>query len=147
MKITQQTRSQLILRQQLLGAWLLSIFVSLLGIFLFIAYDSPVDWLGAFCIATGSLIKLFTPVEVCVFDKGAGRVVFKQQGWWKQRVTQYPIEQIIKVQVNRSVYVGTDFYSVALLTVSGSQLSLTKFPTTDVEKQEQLASSIRRFLI
>jgi hypothetical protein len=90
---------------------------------------------------------LFTPVEVCVFDEGAGRVIFKQQRWWKQRVTQYPIEQIIKVQVNRSVYVGTDFYSVALLTVSGNQLSLTKFPTTDIEKQEQLASCIRRFLI
>jgi hypothetical protein len=146
MKIVRLTPTQLTLKQRLLGAWCLSGFAFLLGLLLFVGYEFPVDWLGGGCIAAGGLIQALTPVEVCTFDKHCQQVVFTRQHWPKRSVARYAIAHISQVHVEQRVWLGTVFYRVSLLLESGQSLALTRFPTTDLSQQQNLASSIRRFL-
>ncbi len=146
MKIVRMTPTQLTLKQRLLGAWCLAGFAFLIGLFLFIGYEFPVDWLGGACIAAGGLIQVLTPVETCTFDKHRQQVVFSRKHWLKRWVARYAIAQIAQVHVEQHVWVGTVFYRVSLLLESGQSLKLTRFPTTDLIQQQSLASSIRRFL-
>ncbi|MBW4552591.1 MAG: hypothetical protein KME35_16000 [Aphanocapsa sp. GSE-SYN-MK-11-07L] len=146
MKIVRATTTELKLKQQLLGAWGLSGFAFLVGLFLFVGYEFPVDWLGGGCIAAGGLIQALTPIETCTFDKYRQQVVFTRHHWLKRWVTRYAIAQIAQVRVEQHVWAGTVFYRVGLLLESGQSLALTRFPTTDLDQQQNLASSIRRFL-
>jgi hypothetical protein len=146
MKIVCLTPTQLTLKQRLLGAWCLAGFAFLIGLLLFVGYEFPVDWLGGSCIAAGGMIQALTPVEICTFDKHRQQVVFTRQHWPKRSVTRYEIAHITQVHVEQRVWLGTVFYRVSLLLESGQSLALTRFPTTDLSQQQNLASSIRRFL-
>uniref|UniRef100_B8HVX1 DUF304 domain-containing protein n=1 Tax=Cyanothece sp. (strain PCC 7425 / ATCC 29141) TaxID=395961 RepID=B8HVX1_CYAP4 len=145
MKIIHQTTTQLILRQPLIGVRLLGSFMALLGLFLFIGYEAPVDWLGGSCVAIAGLI-LSAPTETFTFDKQAQQVILQRKRGLNSRVKCFPLQQIDQIRVDQSTLGGTRFYSLNLWMASGQRLALTKFPSTDVDLACTIASRIRRFL-
>lgn len=146
MQVVQRTATKLILQARPLGIWLLGSFVAVLGLLIFISYESPVDFFGACCIVVADLAVLFAPVETCAFDKALDRVALKRQGWMGTEVTERLIHKIADVEVEKFVFLGTSFYRVTLVLVSGLRLDLNRFPSTDLKKQREMASYIRRFL-
>ncbi|HEY9846468.1 MAG TPA: hypothetical protein V6D03_09745, partial [Candidatus Caenarcaniphilales bacterium] len=116
------------------------------GLLIFISYESPIDYFGASCIVLGNLGMVFAPVETCAFDKTLDRLVLKRQGWLGSQVSERLIHKIVAVQVQEYVFLGTSFYRISLVLVSGTHLPLNRFPSSDSKKQKQMAGYIRRFL-
>jgi len=146
MQVVQRNSTQLTLRDRPVGIWLLSSFVAAIGLLLFIAYEPPIDFLGASCIVVADLVVLFAPVETCAFDKTLDRVALKRQGWIGTKVTERLIHQIVDAQVEEFVFLGNSFYRVNLVLLSGRRLYLNRFPSSDLKKQRELAGYICRFL-
>lgn len=147
MKLVQQTFTLLTLRERPIGIWILSSFTAALGLLIFIAYNSPVDLLGLFCITCANLMMFGSPVKTCLFDKNRNRVTFKQKGWLGNKAISYPINKITGVQVEPINLLGIKFYRLSLRLLSGEQFYLTPIPTTDWKLQKKLASYIQQFLI
>ncbi len=79
MRITQSTPTRLTLQERLLGVWLLAGSMAGVGVFIFIGYESPVDWFGGVCIAIACIIGSLSPVGTCTFDKPLNRVTLKRR--------------------------------------------------------------------
>jgi len=146
MQVVQRTSTQLTLRDRPVGIWLLGSFVAAIGLLIFISYEPPVDFFGASCIVVADLAILFAPVETCAFDKTLDRVILKRRGWMGTQVTERLIHKIVDAQVEEFVFLGTSFYRVNLVLISGRHLYLNRFPSSDLKKQRELAGYIRRFL-
>ena len=146
MKVTQHTSICLILQEQRLGVWLLGISIALFGLLIFISFEAPADLLGSFCIAIASLVQLFSPREICTFDKGLDRLTLEQQHWFRRRVKRHPITQITAVRVEQRWLLGTSFYQIHLILDSGIVLPLSQSVSTDWQQQRTIAQSIRTFL-
>jgi len=146
MKIIRKSTTRMQLREHLIGVWMLGGFLALLGLFLFISSEPPVDFAGGVCIAIANLMILCSPVETCSFDKTLNQVTVRQQHWFSQRLRSETIDEIQEVQVERSAIAGIRFYRVGLVLASGQQLYLTRFPTTDRTIQQLLAHQVRQFL-
>lgn len=146
MRIIQHTANALTLKERLLGVWFLAACMAAIGLFIFIGYESPVDWFGGGCIAIASVIGCLSPSATCTFDKQQQRVTLKRRRLLSQSIKRHAIAQIAAVHVERRVIVGTYFYSISLVLVSGQRLTLTQFPSTDWGQQAHFASKIRRFL-
>jgi len=146
MKIVRKSTTQLLLREHLIGVWMLGGFLALLGLFLFISSEPPVDFVGGGCIAIANVMILYSPVETCSFDKTCNQVTMRRQRWFSQRFRSETIDTIQEVQVERTAIVGIRFYRVGLVLASGQRLYLTQFPTTDRAIQQLLAYQVRQFL-
>lgn len=146
MKIIRKSTTRLQLREHLIGIWMLGGFLALLGLFLFISSEPPIDFAGGGCIAIANVMILCSPVETCSFDKTCNQVTLRQQHWFSQRFHLETIDKIQEVQVEKSAIVGIKFYRVGLVLASGQRLYLTQFPTTDRAIQQQLAHQVRQFL-
>lgn len=146
MKIIRKSTTRLQLREHLIGVWILGGLLALLGLFLFISSEPPVDFAGGGCIAIANVMVLCSPVETCSFDKTRNRVTLRQQHWFSQRLHSETIDKIQEVQVEGFAVVGIRFYRIGLVLDSGQRLYLTQFPTTDRAIQQQLAQQVRQFL-
>jgi len=146
MQVVQRTATKLTLRARPVGIWLLGSFVAAVGLLIFISYEPPIDLCGASCIVVADLAVLFAPVETCAFDKTLDRVALRRQGWMGTEVTERLIHKIADVEVEKFVFLGTSFYRVTLVLVSGLRLDLNRFPSTDLKMQREMAGYIRRFL-
>lgn len=146
MKVRSQTSTLLTLGERPVGLWLLSSFTAILGLFIFIAFESPFDWLGFGCIQGANLMMFGSPVRTCSFDKTIARITFQQKGWLGKRVKIYPLETLINVQVETSNWVGLRFYRLCLLLEPKERFYLTPIPSTDLKLVQNLANSIQQFL-
>lgn len=139
MKVVYHTTTQLRVREQLIGVWVIGGFLAALGLLIFISSEPPVDYLGGGCIAIANLILLWSPVETCHFDKSLNQITLKQRRWLSDRFKQDAIDNILNVQVEKSEILGIAFYKVALILTSGRKLYLTQFPSTDLAIQQAIA--------
>jgi hypothetical protein len=146
MNIIQRSPTRLTLKQHLLGVWCLAGFSVLLGLFLFISYQFPMDFLGLGCIVAGAMIKGLTPIETCIFDQQQQMMTLTHHHGLSRRIHRYQMSNITAVTVERRVLYKTHFYSVRLRLYPEKFLNLTQFPTTDCQQQQELAVTIRRFL-
>ena len=146
MKIIQHTPIRLTLQEHLVGVGVFGIGTALVGLLIFISFESPIDLLGSFCIAAASLIQVFSPKETCTFDKTVGRFTLEQKHWFRRRVKQHAIAQITGVRIEQRWVVGTPFYQIHLILDSGLKLPLTQSVSTDLSQQQTIAQSIRTFV-
>lgn len=146
MQVVQRTSTQLTLRDRPVGIWLLGSFVAALGLLIFISCEPPVDFFGASCIVMADLAILFAPVETCAFDKTLNRVILTRQGWMGTAARERLVDKIVDAQVEEFVFLGTRFYRVNLVLISGKHLYLNRFPSSDLKQQKELAGYICRFL-
>jgi hypothetical protein len=146
MKIIRQSATRLQLREHLLGVWLLGGLLALLGLFIFISSEPPVDGIGGACIAIANVMILLSPIETCCFDKNLNRVIFQQRHCFSQRSSSAAMDRIQDIRVEKFAIAGLRFYRVGLVLVCGRRLYLTQFPTTDRSIQQLLASQIQGFL-
>jgi hypothetical protein len=146
MKIVQKTLTLLTLKESPMGIWGLSILTATLGLLIFLASISPIDYFGLFCIFCSNLMMFGSPVKICEFDKPSNRVTFKQKGWLGTQVISCKLNEIKKIHVEPLKIVGIQFYRLSLKLLKGKQLYLTPIPSTDWKKQEKLALHIQNFL-
>ncbi|GAC1472015.1 MAG: hypothetical protein NVSMB70_16700 [Chamaesiphon sp.] len=146
MKVVNQTNHLLALRERPVGIWMLSSFTAVLGLFIFISFEWPVDFFGFFCISCANLMMFWSPVKTCIFNKNYNWVTLKQKGWLGTQITSYSLDNVIDVQIQESRLVGTRFYRLSLILVSGQQFYLTRIPSTDWQLQQNTARYIRQFL-
>ena len=146
MKLVEQTRTLLTLRERPVGIWMLSGFTATLGLFIFISFESPVDFFGFFCIACANLMMFWSPVKTCIFNKNINRVTVKQKGWLGTQLNGYPLDQVTGIQVQESKLLGTRFYRLSLTIVPGQRFYITQIPSTDWKLQQKMANYIRQFL-
>ncbi len=146
MKVLQHTSARLVIRERLLGIWLLSIATILTGIFMFFLFEPPVDWIGGFCIALGGIFAALTPTETFTFDKQAGYLTVRQKRLLSQHTTHHDISDILTVNVNRLEVLGTPFYRVSLQLVTGAEVTVTRTVSTDWQQQQKMVRHIRGFL-
>lgn len=146
MKVVQQNFTLLTLRDRPIGIWILSSLTAAVGLMIFISYDSPVDWLGLFCIICANLMMFGSPVKICRFDKHSNQVTLKQKGWLGTQVSRCPINKITGVHIEPISFVGIEFYRLSLKLLSGERFYITPIPSTDWKLQKQLASYIQQFL-
>ena len=146
MKVIQQTATLLKLRERPVGIWLLSAFTALIGLYLFIGYEPPVDLLGFGCITCANFMMFFSPVKTCIFNKNLNWVIFKQKGWLGTQVRSCSLEQVTDIKIEESNLIGTRFYRLLLMLGSGNRFYLTHVPSTDRNLQTTLANYIQRFI-
>jgi len=146
MKVIQQTVTLLKLQERPVGIWFLSGFTATLGLFIFIGFNSPVDYFGLFCILCSDFMMFFSPVRTCILDKKLNRVTFTQKSWLGTQTKNYSIDKVTGIQVEESNFIGTHFYRLSLRLLSGKRFYLTPIFSTDRELQENIATDIRQFL-
>ncbi len=142
MRIIQQDRTCLVLRQRLVGLRYLCGFAAILGLFLFLGYEFPVDGIGLVGLGAAGLGYQLTSPEVCCLNRATGLMTLKNSLGQKS----YHLGQLQRVTVKKEVFLGTDFYRVYLQTQAGDDIALTRFPTTHSQQQLDLARAIHRFL-
>ena len=146
MKVIQQTFTLLTLRERPVGVWILSGFTAVVGLFIFLSSNPPVDFFGLFCIACADFMIFGSPVKTCLFDKNINRVSFKQKGWLGTQIISYSLDKVAGVQVEKSNLIWIHFYRLSLRLVSGRRFYLTPIPSTDCKLQQSLADNIHEFL-
>lgn len=146
MKVLHHSSRCLVIQEKLLGIWLLSIVTGLTGVFIFFSFESPVDWLGAFCISLAWIFRLLTPVELYVFDRRSQSLRIEQQNVLGNKVTLYPISDCQGASVETIDILGTQFYRVNLQMFSGQKLTVTQTLSTDWKRQQNIVRHIRGFL-
>ncbi|NCJ07055.1 hypothetical protein GS597_11160 [Synechococcales cyanobacterium C] len=146
MNIIAYTPERLVVQEQLWGIWLLSLCTALIGFFMFMVFESPVDWFGGGCMAMASLMGVLTPTETCTFDLNQDSVTFTRQHWLKQYRWKHSIAEIRAVQVKHHRIAGTTFYRVILVLAGGQQRPISVSATTDSQRQQVIANQIDQFL-
>lgn len=146
MKVVQQTSTNLMLQNRPIGVWILGEIAAAIGFSFVLASAWPTYLIGGFWIAFANLTVFLSPIETSTFDKIRNRITLKQQGWLGTRITEHAIPEISDVQVEESIQVGSRFYRVSLLLISGKRLHLSQFPSTDCESQQAAANQIQAFL-
>jgi hypothetical protein len=146
MKILQHTAVRLTIQEHLFGIRLLSFATICTGIFMFFLFESPVDWVGAFCLALGGIFATLAPTETLTFDKGQQSLKIHQRRLWSQRAVQHPLVDVSAVEVHEVDLLGTRFYRVNLRMSSGQRLAVTRTISTDWQQQHRIVRHIRGFL-
>lgn len=146
MKVVEQTLMLLTLRERPIGIWILSSLTAIVGLFLFLSQNSPIDWFGLFCIIGANLMMFTSPEKTCRFDKHDNRVTFQQKGWLGTKMISCQINNITSIQVESLNLVGIQFYRLSLRLVKGERFYLTPVPSTDSQLLQKLASYIQQFL-
>jgi hypothetical protein len=146
MKVLHHTAVQLTIQEHLFGIVLLSAATNCTGIFMFFLFEPPVDWIGAFCIALGSVFWVLAPTETLTFDKAQKSLVISQRRLFGDKITQYSILEVEAVEVNTVDMIGTRFYRISLKMTSGRRLAVTHTISTDWQQQQKIVRHIRGFL-
>ncbi|AFZ15270.1 hypothetical protein Cri9333_4489 [Crinalium epipsammum PCC 9333] len=146
MNVVCTTPNLLKLRERPIGIWLISVFTALLGMLIFISFDSPIDYFGFLCIIFSNLMMFGSPVQTCIFNKDLNYVTLKHKGWLGTKIIAYPIDEIEEIKIQESRFVGTQFYRICLILISGKKFYLTQVPSTDWKLQKKLVQYIRQFL-
>jgi hypothetical protein len=146
MKILQHTAVRLTIQERLFGIGLLSVATICAGLFMFFLFESPVDWVGAVCIALGSIFKTLAPTETLTFDKGQQSLTIHQRRLWGQSTVQHPLAEVSAVEVHGVDLLGTRFYRISLKMSSGRRLAVTRTISTDWQQQQRIVRHIRGFL-
>ncbi len=146
MKVIQHTAVRLTIQEHLFGIALLGVITGCTGIFMFFLFEPPVDWLGAFCIALGSIFTTLAPTETLIFDKVQKSLMIHQRHLLSHKVAQYSIADVKTVEISGADILGTRFYRVSLKMVSGQRLALTRTISTDWQQQQKIVRHIRGFL-
>jgi hypothetical protein len=113
---------------------------------MFFLFEPPVDWIGAFCIALGSLFTLLAPIETLTFDKNQKSLVIFQHRLFGNKIMQHSISDIASVEVSTVDMLGTRFYRIYLKMASGQKLAVTRTISTDWQQQQKIVRHIRGFL-
>jgi hypothetical protein len=146
MKVLHHNAVRLTIQEHLLGIGLLSAATNCTGIFMFFLFEPPVDWIGAFCIALGSVFWVLAPTETLTFDKAQKSLVISQRRLFGDKITQYSILDVEAVEVNTVDMLGTRFYRISLKMTSGRRLAVTHTISTDWQQQQKIVRHIRGFL-
>jgi hypothetical protein len=146
MKVIQHTAVRLTIQEHLFGITILGAVTGCTGIFMFFLFEPPVDWLGAFCIALGSIFTTLAPTETLTFDKIQKSLIIHQRHLLSHKVAKYSIADVKTVEINSVEMLGTRFYRVNLKMVSGKRLALTRTISTDWQQQQKIVRHIRGFL-
>jgi len=142
MRIIEHSPTCLVLRQRLVGLRYVCAFCAALSLFLFLGYEFPLDSVGLVGLGTAGLGYQLTATEDCILDRQAGLLTLKNS--LGRRF--YPLGELQGVTVQKEVFWGTEFYRVYFLTQAGETIALTRFPTTQVQQQRNLARSIHQFM-
>jgi hypothetical protein len=90
------------------------------------------------------LVVTAFPVVSCTLDKELDSMTISRQKWFREKVSQYPLNKISGVKVERA---GDDWmYRVTLTLSSGENLPLTQSYTSEFEDKQYIAVCIRKFL-
>lgn len=143
---SQSPSTLLTLKERPVGLWLLGGFTAILGLFIFLAFESPFDWLGLGGIWIANLIVFSSPVRTCRFDKTSQQITFTRKGWLGKKERIYPLERLVDVQVERSNWLGLRFYRLSLLIQPNERFYLIPVPSTDLKLVQNLANCIRTFV-
>lgn len=146
MKIIQQTPDTLVLQEKLLGIWFLGLGTAATGFFIVMSFESPVDLFGGVCIAIAALVATLSPTETCTFNKTTGLITLRRQHWFSQRIQQQTLSEITDVRVEPYTVMGTQFFRVSLVFISGQTLAVTRSASTDKTAKQTLAQQIQDFL-
>jgi hypothetical protein len=146
MKVVQHTAVRLMIQERLFGIALLSAATGCTGIFMFFLFEPPVDWIGAFCIALGSIFSILAPTETLTFDKTQKSLVIHQRCLLSRKVAQHTMVDVKAVEVHTVEMLGTRFYRVSLKMNSGKRLAVTRTISTDWQQQQRIVRHIRGFL-
>lgn len=146
MKVIQHTAVCLTIQERLSGIALLSVATSCTGIFMFFLFEPPVDWMGAICIALGSIFTMLAPTETLTFDKTQKSLIVYQHYLLSHKVAKHSTEDVKAVEVNTVEMLGTCFYRVSLRMTSGKRLPVTRTISTDWQQQQRIVRHIRGFL-
>ncbi len=146
MRILQHNSAQLIIQERLIGIWLLSIGITLVGLFMFFLFEPPVDWIGAVCIALGGIFATLTPTETFVFDRARGHLTIHRQHLLKKQTAHYPMAAVVDVQVKNVEFLGTRFHRVVLHLEHRQWIAVTQTISTDWKQQQSVLRHIRGFL-
>lgn len=146
MKVVRQTSTNLMLQNRPTGVWVLGGVAATIGLSFVLASAWPTYLIGGLWIALADLSIFLSPVETFTFDKIRKKVTLKQQGWLGTKVIEHRIQEVSEVQIEESTLLGSKFYRVNLLLVSGKYLHLIQSPSTDCQNQRALAKRIRIFL-
>ncbi len=146
MKVLQHTAVRLTIQERLIGLELLSVATGCTGIFMFFLFEPPVDWIGAFCIALGSIFMALTPTETLTFDKAQKSLTIRQRRLLRQTAVHHPIVDVTAVEVNTLDVLGTRFYRIQLKMISGRRVAVSRTVSTDLQQQQNIVRHIRGFL-
>jgi hypothetical protein len=146
MNVVQQTFTILILQEHPVGIWMISAFTASLGLFIFIAFDSPVDFFGFFCIACANCMMFGSPVKTFIFDKNINLMTVKQKGWLGTQVRSYSIDNITGIQIEKKTLLAAHFYRIRFTLRSGKRFYLTNVYSSDLKLQLKMANYIKSFL-
>jgi hypothetical protein len=147
MKVLLHTTEQLIIQEQLIGIWMLSLGSISAGLFMFFLFEPPVDWVGAFCLSLGGIFATLTPTETLTFDKVGGGLTIKKGRYLGHQITYLPTSEIKTVTVEPLEVINFRFYQVNLQLISGQKLTVTRTFSTDIQQQQRIVRHIRDFLV
>jgi hypothetical protein len=146
MKVIQHTAVRLTIQERLFGIALLSVATGCTGLFMFFLFEPPVDWIGAVCIALGSIFAMLAPTETLTFDKTQRSLIIRQRHLLSHKVAQHSMVDVKTVEVHTMEMLGTRFYRVSLRMASGQRLPVTRTISTDWQQQQRIVRHIRGFL-
>ena len=146
MKVLQHTAVRLTIQEHLYGIRLLRVATLCTGVFMFFLFEPPVDWIGAFCIALGSVFGVLAPTETLTFDKEQKSLLVCQHRLFGNKTIQYSMDDIDVAEVNTVDWLGTRFYRINLKMRSGRRLAVTHTISTDWQQQQKIVRHIRGFL-
>jgi hypothetical protein len=146
MKVLQHTAVRLTIQEHLYGIGLLSVATLSTGVFMFFLFEPPVDWIGALCIALGSLFGVLAPTETLTFDKNQKSLVICQHRLFGDKTKRHSLLDVEAVEVNTLDWLGTRFYRINLKMISGRRLAVTHTISTDWQQQQKIVRHIRGFL-
>lgn len=100
--------------------------------------------IGCFFGFISLLVVTAFPVVSCTLDKELDSMTISRQKWFREKVSQYPLNKISGVKVESA---GDDWmYRVTLNLSSGENLPLTQSYTSEFEDKQYIAVCIRKFL-
>lgn len=146
MKVIHLTSVRLIVKETLFGLRILSFFTTMIGFYIFISFEPPVDLFGGFCIAIASLINVVSPTEICTFDRTLDRITIHRLRGFKQKISHYRMSAVQDVAIEENHVCGTPFYRIRLSLHSGERVPITQSVSTDMTVQKKLAQEISSFI-
>lgn len=155
MEILEKTPTKLILRHRPLGLWMIAGICIVLIPFLLMVMAITNTWifylfwfplLPIFSIILGVFIWLYAGQSVrCRFDKVQGVVTLQRQGWRQKQVIEYPLREIINVELDsRSREAATQQIVLVLRTGHAQPLSLNH--NANWKDKQATLDTIREFL-
>lgn len=156
MEILEKTPTKLILRHRPLGLWMAAGICIVLIPFLLILLAVTNTWifylfwfplLPIFSILFGVFILLYAGQSVsCRFDKVQGVVRLQRQGWRQKQVIEYPLREIINVELDSRTRESAVNQRIVLVLRTGHAQPLSLNHNADWKDKQATLDTIREFL-